>query len=68
MPHKQAAACTACAPNKACSCLFAQEPAQDKQRTANVTIGQFAEMISPQPQNERQLRVTEDGSVTLQSP
>ena len=51
LPYKQAAASMASAQNKARSCLSAQEPAPDKQRTVNVRIWQSAKTVNPQPQN-----------------
>lgn len=59
MPHKQASGRNASAQNIACSCLFSQEPAQDKQRTVNVRIRQFTKTLNPQPQNKLQVHVRE---------
>lgn len=63
MPHKQTAACTASAQNKACRCLFTQKPAQAKQRTVNVRFKQFAKTLNPQPQNKLQLRLRDNRSI-----
>lgn len=63
MPHKQVSGRMATAQNIACSCLFAEEPAQDKQRTVNVRIRQFTKTLNHQPQNKLQVHMREDRSI-----
>lgn len=63
MSHQQTSVHMASAHNKACSYLFAREPAQDMQRTVNVRIRQSAKTLNPQPQNKLQLHMREDKNV-----